>query len=521
MPALTRIQLRRGTAGVGSYQWTSQVLYAGEIGYETDTGKFKVGDGSTIWSSLPYAAVLPSELNESIDDRVDALVVAGTGIVKSYNDSANTLTLSSPLSAGSGIVLGYSSGTYTISVSNPTIDSTLVTDFSEAVDDRVAALLFAGSNIQLIYNDSGNSLSVAVTGVSLPGHTHTASNITDFNTAVRTNTLDQLSAPTSSVSLNSQKITNLATPTSDTDAATKAYVDALKQGLDVKQSVRAATTANITLSGTQTIDGVALSVGDRVLVKDQTIASFNGIYVVAASTWSRDTDADASSKITAGMFTFVAEGTTNSDSGWVLTTNDSIVLGTTSLTFSQFSGAGQITAGSGLTKTGNTIDIGTASSSRIVVNADSIDLATVSQSNSSGSGSSVIQSVSVDAYGRVTGVVSGSISVVDATSSTKGIATFDIGDFLVTSGNVTIKTAGVDNAQLANSSVTVGSTSISLGASATTLAGLSSVTSTSFTGALTGNASSATALQTARTINGTSFDGTANITISSIDGGTP
>jgi hypothetical protein len=522
MPALTRIQLRRGTAGVGSYQWTSQVLYAGEIGYETDTGKFKVGDGSTIWSSLPYAAVLPSELNESIDDRVDALVVAGTGIVKSYNDSSNTLTLSSPLSAGSGIVLGYSGGTYTISVSNPTIDSTLVTDFSEAVDDRVYALLSAGSNIQLLYNDAGNSLSVAVTGVSLPGHTHTASNITDFNTAVRTNTLDQMAVPTASVSLNSQKITNLATPTADADAATKAYVDALKQGLDVKQSVRVATTANITLSGTQTIDGVVVSVGDRVLVKDQTTGSNNGIYVVAASTWSRDTDADTSAKITAGMFTFVAEGTTNSDSGWVLTTNDSIVLGTTSLAFSQFSGAGQITAGSGLTKTGNTIDVGTASSARIVVNADSIDLATVSQSNTTGSSSSsFIQSVGVDSYGRVTGVISGAINVVDATSSTKGIATFDVGDFLVTAGNVVIKTAGVDNAQLANSSVTVGSTAISLGASATTLAGLSSVTSTSFTGALTGNASSATALQTARTINGASFDGTANITISSIDGGTP
>jgi hypothetical protein len=522
MPALTRIQLRRGTAGVGTYQWTSQVLYAGEIGYETDTGKFKVGDGSTLWSSLPYAAVLPSELNESIDDRVDALVVAGTGIVKSYNDSSNTLTLSSPLSAGSGIVLGHSSGTYTISVSNPTIDSSLVTDFSEAVDDRVYSLLSAGSNIQLSYNDAGNSLSVAVTGVSLPGHTHTASNISDFNTAVRTNTLDQLAVPTGSVSLNNQKITNLATPTSDSDAVTKAYVDALKQGLDVKQSVRVATTANITLSGTQTIDNVSVIAGDRVLVKNQSTDSENGIYTVGVSTWSRSTDADTSDKITAGMFTFVSEGDTNADIGWVLTTNDAITLGTTSLVFSQFSGAGQVVGGAGLTKTGSTLDIGTASSNRIVVNADNIDLATVSQTNTIGSASSsFIQSVGVDSYGRITGVVSGAINIVDATSSTKGIATFDVGDFLVTTGNVVIKTAGVDNAQLANSSVTVGSTAISLGASATTLAGLSSVTSTSFTGALTGNASSSTALQTARTINGTSFDGTANITIASVDGGTP
>ena len=97
--------------------------------------------------------------------------------------------------------------------------------------------------------------------------TLTAAKISDFDTQVRTNRLDQLTAPTASVSLNNQKITNLATPTLDTDAATKAYVDATKQGLDVKDSVRVATTANITLSATQTIDGVAVIAGNRVLVK--------------------------------------------------------------------------------------------------------------------------------------------------------------------------------------------------------------------------------------------------------------
>jgi len=204
--------------------------------------------------------------------------------------------------------------------------------------------------------------------------TLTAAKISDFDTQVRTSRLDQMAAPTASVSLNSQKITNLATPTADTDAATKAYVDASRSGLDVKMSVRAATTANITLSGTQTVDGVALIAGDRVLVKDQSTASANGIYVVAASTWSRSTDADTDAEVHAGMFTFVEEGTVNADSGWVLSTNNPIVVGSTSLTFAQFSGAGQITAGAGLTKTGNTIDaVGT--SNRITVNADSIDIA--------------------------------------------------------------------------------------------------------------------------------------------------
>lgn len=224
--------------------------------------------------------------------------------------------------------------------------------------------------------------------------TLTAAKISDFDTQVRTNRLDQLTAPSASVSLNNQKITNLATPTLDTDAATKAYVDATKQGLDVKDSVRVATTANITLSATQTIDGVAVIAGDRVLVKDQTTGSQNGLYVVAAGAWSRSTDADSSAEVTAGMFTFVTEGTVNADTGWVLTTNDTITLNTTALSFTQFSGAGQIDAGTGLSKTGNTINVGTASAARIVVNADNIDLATIGTAGT-------YQAVTVDAYGRV------------------------------------------------------------------------------------------------------------------------
>jgi hypothetical protein len=204
--------------------------------------------------------------------------------------------------------------------------------------------------------------------------TLTAAKISDFDTQVRTNRLDQLTAPTASVSLNSQKITNLATPTADTDAATKAYVDAARSGLDVKASVRAATTANITLSGAQTIDGVSVIAGDRVLVKDQSTASTNGIYVAAASTWSRATDADVDAEVHAGMFTFVEEGTLGADTGWVLTTNNPIIVGSTALAFAQFSGAGQLVAGAGLTKTGNSVDaVGT--SNRITVNADSIDIA--------------------------------------------------------------------------------------------------------------------------------------------------
>jgi phage-related tail fiber protein len=181
-----------------------------------------------------------------------------------------------------------------------------------------------------------------------------------------------------------------------TDVYTKTEVDSLITGLDFKASVRVATTAPITLSGTQTIDGVSVIAGDRVLVKDQGTASENGIYVCAAGSWSRSTDADVSAEVTTGMYVFVSEGTSNADSGWVLSTNDAITLGTTGLTFVQFNGLGQITAGAGLTKTGNQLDIVTASSSRIVVNANDIDLATT------GVGAGTYNSLTVDVYGRVT-----------------------------------------------------------------------------------------------------------------------
>lgn len=225
--------------------------------------------------------------------------------------------------------------------------------------------------------------------------TLTAAKISDFDTQVRISRLDQMAVPTADVSLNSRKITGLADPDSAQDAATKSYVDATKQGLDVKDSVRVATTANITLSGTQTIDGISVIAGDRVLVKNQTTASANGIYVAAAGAWSRANDFDASGKVTSGAFTFVEVGTAGADSGFVLTTDGAITLGTTALAFTQFSGAGQIVAGAGLTKTGNTLDVGTASTGRIVVNADNIDLATVGTAGT-------YRSVTTDAYGRVT-----------------------------------------------------------------------------------------------------------------------
>ena len=187
--------------------------------------------------------------------------------------------------------------------------------------------------------------------------------------------LNEFTAPDGSVSLNSQKITNLATPTADGDAASKSYVDGVSQGLDVKDSCVAATTANITISTAlnngDTLDGVSLSTNDRVLVKDQSTASENGIYIVGSSPARADdlaAGADA-----AGMFTFVEQGTVNADNGFVCTSNKgSAVVGTNNLAFSQFSGAGQVTAGDGLDKSGNTLSVDLKSNGGLVIESTEI-----------------------------------------------------------------------------------------------------------------------------------------------------
>jgi hypothetical protein len=167
--------------------------------------------------------------------------------------------------------------------------------------------------------------------------------------------LDQLQPPTTFLSMSGQAISGLADPASAQDAATKNYVDAVATGLDAKQSVYCATTANITLSGGfPTIDNQTPIAGTRVLVKDQTTTSQNGIYIVQSGAWTRAPDADTWNELVSA-FTFVEQGTQNGDSGWVCMADAGGTLGTTNILWTQFSGAGSITAGAGITKTGNTL----------------------------------------------------------------------------------------------------------------------------------------------------------------------
>ena len=245
-----------------------------------------------------------------------------------------------------------------------------------------------------------------------------------------------------------------ADPTAALHAVTKQYADAISGGVDPKDSVRVATAAALpactpsgagvgkTLTGNAvgvlTVDGVATVLNNRILVKDQVASADNGIYKVTtegtaevAFVLTRATDADSDAEVTGGMFCFVTEGTANADQGFVLTTNDPITVDTTSLAFSQFSGVGNIVAGAGLTKTGDTIDVvGTAD--RITANADSIDIA-----------ATYVGQGSITTLGTIaTGVWSGTTIAVNKGGT--GLAAYTAGDILMATGETVIgKLAGV------------------------------------------------------------------------------
>lgn len=205
---------------------------------------------------------------------------------------------------------------------------------------------------------------------------------------------------TGNIDASSAKIINVATPTSTGDAANKAYVDAQLQGLDVKQSVRVATTANGTLSSAfangQTVDGVTLATGNRILLKNQTTGSQNGIYTVNASgAPTRAVDFDSDTQPTGGTFFFVEEGTANADNGFVMTNNGTVTIGTDAPVFTQFSGAGQLTAGDGLSKSGNTFTVEVDDSS-IEINSDALRVKAAGITNTMLAGS-------IDLTSKVTG----------------------------------------------------------------------------------------------------------------------
>lgn len=329
-------------------------------------------------------------------DVASDLAIAGNSGTDSVSLLTDTLTIQgmgsiSTVASNNKIEIGIAEATTTAKgVASFNSDNFAVTN--GAVD--LSSVGTAGTYTK-VTTDAKGRVTAATTLSASDIPTLTADKISDFQTTVNSTPLNQLAAPQAAVSFNAQRVTNVAAPVDATDAVNKAYVDAARQGLDVKDSVKVATTSSIALTGLQNVDGITLFTGDRVLVKNQLNGTENGIYVAGTSLWARATDFDSNEKVTAGAFTFVEEGSTNADSGWVLSTDGAVVVGGTSLQFSQFSGAGSITAGFGLTKTGNQINVNTADTGRIVVNADNIDLA---EAGTAGT----YTSVTTDAYGRVT-----------------------------------------------------------------------------------------------------------------------
>jgi len=230
--------------------------------------------------------------------------------------------------------------------------------FFNKTDTRSANAILAGPTSGSAAAPTFRSLVAA----DIPSIAHTK--ISDFDTGVQANRVDQLASATNPVSG--------VTPTADAHFAIKSYVDGVAQGLDIKEAARVATTANITLSGTQTIDGVSVVADNRVLVKNQSTASQNGLYLCKASSWVR-TDDLATGSDASSVFVFISEGSTQSDQGFVCTADKgSAVVGTNNLAFTQFSGGGNLTAGDGLDKSGNEFSVDLKSNGGLVIESTEV-----------------------------------------------------------------------------------------------------------------------------------------------------
>ena len=342
--------------------------------------------------------------NNSIANIPLAADNASTGIVLSGS--------SLRLLGGTGVNTAASDNTITIGVNNTvTLNSATQTLTNKTISTNST---WAGNTIALNRGGTGSTTGSIVTEEDLT-----------FSSGGTLSLLAEI------IDVGDSVLTNLPTPQNDSDAVTKSYADAIAQSLDIKDSVKAATTANISLSGQQTIDSVSVLAGDRVLVKNQTDSSKNGIWVVDSQSWYRSQDADTDNKVTAGLFTFVEQGTQNSGNGFVLTTSNPIVLDVTDLTFSQFSGGGTLLVGSGLTKTGNTISAVFSGSYTDLTNKPVIPAAQVQSDWNAVSGLGVVlnKPTILDAYPIFSPKITLSVTVVSPQGSDTGNKYFINGEY--------------------------------------------------------------------------------------------
>lgn len=436
---------------------------------------------------------------ERIQDIAGAMFSSNTEtlITATYEDSDGTIDLvvDNDLANYSNTTSAFITASSSDTLTNKVINGSQIVDGSLSSDKltgSVANAKLANDGVTIGSTDVslGDTITalaamtqIAVDNLTINGNSITS---TDSNGNI---TLDPNGSGT--VDVNSSKITSVSLPTAATDAATKGYVDSVANGLDVKASVRYATTANVAgtynngagtitagSNGAFSIDGQVPTAGDRILLKDQSTTTQNGVYTVttvgsgsAAYVLTRTPDADAASEITGGAFVFVEEGTANADNGYVFTHNGEPTLGTDAITLAQFSGAGQITGGDAITKTGNTLAVAVDDAS-IEISSDAIRVkasgitndmlagsiaegklagsisngklanSTITVTDGSNSTAAALGSTITftQGEGMTVSESSGTITIAAelASASNKGVASFDSNDFTVTSGVVTV-----------------------------------------------------------------------------------
>lgn len=533
MPVNTILQVRRGAAA--SWTSTNPTLSAGEIGHETDTGRLKIGDGTTVWTSLDYNAVVPTgfiagsglsvnvaadgstvtyslsdptiqasdvtDFSEAVDDRVGSLLVAGSGVSLIYNDGSNTLTVNSALTAGSGIAVSENNGIYTVSLSDPTIQVADITDLTASaaeinlVDGSVANTVVNSKAV--IYGSSGEvaASSVTTTGnVTVGGDLIVNGATTTVNSTTVTVddpifTLGGDTAPASDDNKDrgiefryhsgSAKVGFFGY---DDSTGKFTFIPEATNTSEVFSGTKGEIDANVDFANilnkpdpviTVTLSGDVTGTANTTLT-DLASGTVTVSTTIAANSVALGTDTTGNYVASVAVSGVGLSVTGTGEDASVVITSDATSANTNSTIVAR-DGSGNFSAGT-ITAT----NFSGGGSSLTSLNASNLSSGTVASgllpnitvgSTATGPTGSFVSSVSTDAKGRVTSVNTTTHTL--ATTSTQGIASFNSGDFSVAAGAVTIKASGVGNSQLENDRVTIGVTPLILGTTVSAISGVS------------------------------------------------